>query len=137
MAGFHMAKDQSALLRFLFCVPRADSFRFRPHCASPTCPVKTSYSCAIFSFPNAERAEDQVQDVVVGRCAGDLIERAQSVVEIEQQHLMRNSLFDSIFRCVECGERIFDHPVMADIREKSSLCLRPIFSTEMPQNLAT
>ena len=46
------------------------------------------------SFPYAECAEDQIQDVVGCSCAGDFVQRAQSAVEIEQQHFVRNFVVD-------------------------------------------
>ena len=41
-------------------------------------------------LPDAELAEDQVEDVVGGGGAGDGIEGAESAVEIEQQHFVRD-----------------------------------------------
>src|ERR1035441_3048055 len=38
---------------------------------------------------NAERAEDQVQDVVGGGGAGDVVQGTQRAVEIQQHHLVR------------------------------------------------
>ena len=40
---------------------------------------------------DAEAAENQVEDVVSGGDAGDLVEGTQSCVEIEQQHLMERT----------------------------------------------
>src|SRR5690242_16476089 len=40
---------------------------------------------------DAERPEDQVEDVVGRGRSGNLIERSHSVVEIEQQHLVRDA----------------------------------------------
>jgi hypothetical protein len=39
---------------------------------------------------DAEGAEDQVEDVIGGGGAGDGIEGPESVIEIEQQHFVRN-----------------------------------------------
>ena len=39
-------------------------------------------------FPDAKRAEDEIQDVVGGSGAGDFVERTQCAVEIEQDHFM-------------------------------------------------
>src|SRR5229473_828444 len=47
---------------------------------------------------DAERAEDQVQDVVGRGCSGDRVERAQRVVEIEQEHLVWNPAGHGILR---------------------------------------
>ena len=45
-------------------------------------------------LPDAESAEDQVQNVVIRRRPRNLIERPQRVVEIHQKHLMWNLVSD-------------------------------------------
>jgi len=47
---------------------------------------------------NAERAEDQIQNVVAGGGSRNLIERLQGAVEIQQEHLMGNFVFDCYSR---------------------------------------
>ena len=46
------------------------------------------------SLSDAERAKDQIQDVIIGRRTGDFIERPQGIVEVQQKHFMRNSIAD-------------------------------------------
>jgi hypothetical protein len=50
---------------------------------------------------DAECAEDQIQDVVSGSGAGDGVQRAQSIVKIEQQHFVRNLAGDGIRRLLQ------------------------------------
>ena len=38
----------------------------------------------IYLFPDAEAAEDQIENVVSGRCARNLIQCSQGVIEVEQ-----------------------------------------------------
>ena len=44
----------------------------------------------IILLSDTEPAEDQIQNVIVGGGSGNLIERAQSVVKIQQDHLVRD-----------------------------------------------
>src|SRR5258706_7220443 len=46
--------------------------------------------CDLISFSDAECAEDQIEYVVGSSCSGNGIERPKGVVEIKQQHLVRN-----------------------------------------------
>ena len=43
---------------------------------------------------DAEAGEDEIQDVVGGGLAGDGIERAQRLVQVEQDHLVRSVVAD-------------------------------------------
>jgi len=52
-------------------------------------------------FSDAKGAENQVQDVVSGGSAGNFIQRSQSIVEVEQQHFMRDFVADGGFRGFE------------------------------------
>jgi len=49
------------------------------------------------SFPYAEAAEDQVEDVIGGGSAGDFVERPQGAVKVEEQHFVRNPVMDGGF----------------------------------------
>ena len=55
-------------------------------------------------LPDAEGAEDQIEDVVGGGGAGDGVERLQGVVEIEQQHFVGNFICYRAGGGVESGE---------------------------------
>jgi hypothetical protein len=46
------------------------------------------------SLSNAEGAEDQIQDVVIGCSSRNLVEGPQRVVKIEEQHFVGNFIFD-------------------------------------------
>ena len=48
----------------------------------------------IWPFADAERAEDQIEDVVGGGGAGDFVERAERAVEVEQMHFVRGVALD-------------------------------------------
>ena len=45
---------------------------------------------------DAEGAKDQVEDVVGGGGAGDFVERAESVVEIEEEHFVGDASGDGV-----------------------------------------
>ena len=64
------------------------------------------------------------QDVVGGGGAGDFVERAQGVVEIEQQHFVRHAGGDCAAGGVERGERFVHQLLVADVGEKSAFDLR-------------
>src|SRR3954463_12522109 len=40
------------------------------------------------SFADAEASEDQVQNIVRGRCPGDFVQLAQRAIKVEQDHLV-------------------------------------------------
>ena len=63
--------------------------------------IKSRQSVEGNLLSNAEGAEDQIEDVVGGGGAGDGIERPQGVVEIEQQHLVRDLGRDGDSRGIE------------------------------------
>ena len=48
-------------------------------------------------LPNAERAEDEIEDVITSRGSRNLIERTQRVIKIEEQHFVGNFIFDREF----------------------------------------
>jgi hypothetical protein len=68
---------------------------------------------------DAEAAENQVEDVVIGGCAGDLVERTERTVEIEQKHLVRNAVVDGGLGGVEGGQGITHQGLMTRIRQES------------------
>jgi len=57
---------------------------------------------------DAEGAEDQIEDVIGGGGAGDFVEGAEGSVEIEQEHLVGDSVDYGVGRGVERGERVVD-----------------------------
>src|SRR5512142_786379 len=65
-------------------------------------------------FSDAEGAEDQVEDVVVRGGSRDLVERAESVIEVEQQHLVGNAMVDCRPGVSESGQRIAHQFSMTD-----------------------
>src|SRR5580693_9084200 len=87
-----------------------------------------------FSLSNAERAEDQVKDVVGGGGSGDGVEWPQGVVEIKQQHFVGDSGRDGAGRGSERGQRLLHQALMADVGEKASFGLRSGLAANMAQN---
>lgn len=58
---------------------------------------RSARSTIVELLADAERAEDQIEDVI-RRCGpGDRIQGTQGIVEIEQQHFMRDFISDSYF----------------------------------------
>ena len=55
-------------------------------------------------FSNAERAENQIEDVIGGCGSRDLIERPQGAVEIEEKHFVGNFILDRCSRGRQCDE---------------------------------
>ena len=73
---------------------------------------------------DAERAENEIQNVVGGGGARNLVKRAQGAVEIEQQHFVGDSRGDSTAGCLESYDRIADKLLVARASQKSSFDLR-------------
>jgi hypothetical protein len=74
-------------------------------------------------FSDAEGSENEIKDVVGGGCAGDFIEGAQGVVEVEQQHFVRHSGGNRVRGGVQGGKRIADKLLMADAGKKPAFQL--------------
>ncbi len=83
---------------------------------------------------DAERTENQVQNIVGGGGSSHGIEGAKSVVEIEQQHFMRNFGGHCARGGGERSQRFLHQALMADIGEKSGFGLRPGFAADVAQN---
>ena len=78
---------------------------FRPHLSRCGRFFRVSLICrSALLLSDAEGAEDQVQDVVGGGGAGDGVERPEGVVEIEQQHFVRDFRAHGDAGGVERGE---------------------------------
>jgi len=86
-------------------------------------------------FADAERAEDQVQDVIGGGGAGDFIQRSQSIVEVEQEHFVRDFVVDGGFRGFERSQRVAHEALVADTGEKTALGMGADFSADVAKNL--
>src|ERR1700674_967999 len=85
-------------------------------------------------FSNAERAEDQIQNVVGGCGSRNLIEWPQGVVEIEQEHFVGDFVLDGYPGCGQRSERFSNPFLMAQVGEESSFGLGAGFSTDVTQN---
>src|ERR1700674_5514407 len=85
-------------------------------------------------FSNAERAEDQIQNVVGGCGSRNLIERPQGVVEIEQKHFVGNFVLDGYPGYGQRSERFSDPFLMAQVSEESSFGLGAGFSSDVTQD---
>ena len=70
------------------------------------------------SFPDAEGREDVGQDVFDGGLAGDGVERAERVVEIEQEHLVRDSVGKAAAGGGEGVERLPQQTLLPDVGQE-------------------
>jgi hypothetical protein len=55
----------------------------------------------IYLLSNAKAAENQIENVIGSRCAGNLVQCSQRVIKIEQQHLMWNIALNRCLRCIQ------------------------------------
>src|SRR6266849_2198875 len=114
----------------------SDTWCLRPEDSScKNVPTSEGIFHEVGLFPDAKAAEDQVENVVSGGGAGDLVERAQRVVEVEQEHLMRHLLVNCGLGGFERGNRIADQPLVAQVGEKSSFGLGACLSAYVAENL--
>src|SRR5712691_5877077 len=86
-------------------------------------------------FADAKGAENQVQDVVCRGSAGNFIQRTQSVVEVEQEHFVRDFVADGGFRGFERRQRVAHEALVADSGEKTALGMGADFSADVAKNL--
>jgi hypothetical protein len=84
---------------------------------------------------NAECAEDQVQDIVVRCGPSDLIERPQGVVQIKQEHFVRDSVFDGYSRRRKRCKGFSYVFLVPQVAEKSIFDLGAGVSSDVTQNL--
>ena len=64
---------------------------------------------------DTETAEDQVEDVIVGGRAGDFVEWTEGVIEIKQEHFMRDAVVDRGFGIGEGGQRVVHERLVAGV----------------------
>ena len=83
--------------------------------------VAKRQSCQLLS--NTEAAENQIQNVIRGGLAGDGVQRAQCSVEIEHDHLMRDSAFHGLAGIFKAGDGFFHQAPMAHVGEKAAFLL--------------
>src|SRR5581483_3365830 len=102
----------------------------RPHAHSAQHAIAVLSS----SLSNAEAAEDQVQDVVGGRRAGDFVEGLQSGVEIQQDHLVGDAVVGGSCRSLQGGYSILHQLLMPGVGEKSRLAACARFTGNVMQN---
>ena len=69
--------------------------------------------------------------------SGDGIERTQGVVEIEQQHFVRNFCGDSSLRLVQRKQRIVDQSLVPNVGEETGLRLHARLSADVSQDCGT
>src|SRR5271166_4185573 len=84
----------------------------------------TALDVALFS--NAERTEDEVQDVFGCGGAGNVVQRAQRAVEVEQNHLVGRFQRHGCGGPVERRDSVGYQHLLADIGQKSCLLLGTI-----------
>src|SRR5579862_8079695 len=108
MACVYLAEAKRCVLHLFGWIP-CSCCRRAYYSVDPRWPLLAGKTkCCRNLLPDAERAEDQIQDVVGRGRAGDGIERAQRVIEVEQQHLVRNIPCHSFGSSVERQQRILD-----------------------------
>ena len=81
-------------------------------------------------FSDAERAEDQVEDVVGSGGAGDFIQRTQSAIEVEQEHLVGNFLWNRSPSFIQRANRVGDQLLLAHIGQEAALALSAAISAD-------
>jgi len=84
---------------------------------------------------NAERAEDQVQDIVTSCGPSDLIERPQGVIQIKQEHFVRDFVFYGYSRCRKRCKGFSYVFLVPQVAEKSIFDLGAGVSSDVTQNL--
>src|ERR1019366_7249472 len=111
-----------------------------PPCWTNLRPQKRT-SCRLFLgktlLSDAERAEDQIQDVVGGSGAGDVVQGTQRAVEIQQHHLVRSFHRNRAGCLVERSNCVSHQLLLARVREKAAFLLRAGIAAQQPQNLAS
>lgn len=76
---------------------------------------------------DAEGGEDTVEDVVGGGGSGDGIDWPQGGVEIEQQHLVRDTDFYCGTRGLESLQRVFEAALVAEAGDETVLLFDDAF----------
>ena len=87
------------------------------------------------SLPNAEAAEDQVEDVVGGGGAGDLVQGTQGVVEVEEQHFVGGVGGHGVLGGGQGVERVAHQRLVAGVGEEAGLLLYAAFAADVLENL--
>jgi len=84
---------------------------------------------------NAECAEYQIEDIVRGCGSCDLIERPQGVIQIKQEHFVRDFVLDGYSRCPKRCKGFSYVFLVPQVAEKSIFSLGAGVSSDMTQNL--
>src|SRR5438094_3144436 len=66
-------------------------------------------------LPHAKRREDDPQQIIHGRRAGNRVERVEGVVEVEEEHFVRDALDGGLARAGQGPEAIFDQLLVAKV----------------------
>ncbi len=85
-------------------------------------------------FSDAKRAENQIEYVISSRGAGDLIERSEGVIEVQQEHFVGNLRCHGVAGSIECDERVRDQLLMAYVSEKAGFLLDGSFTASVFQD---
>src|SRR5271167_2301520 len=87
--------------------------------------ISTFYWMAldVILLPNAERGEDEAEDVLGGGGAGNVVQRTQRAVEVEQDHLMGCLQRHGSGRPVERRDSVGHQHLLANIGQKSCFLL--------------
>src|SRR2546425_9311930 len=113
----------------------SDKQRLRPDGFPPRMYQPLTQFSNRYLLPDTKATEDQIEDVVGSRCPGDLVERAQGVVEVEQEHFVRHATVNRGFGGIECGNRIAGQALVTDVGEEASFGLGASLSADVAENL--
>src|ERR1019366_10784312 len=98
---------------------------------------RTAVIPSIDSLPHAERGEDAVENVVRASGAGDGIDRPESGVEIQQQHLVGNAGCDSGARLFEVAGGLAQQLLVAQAGDETGLLLESALGSQRLENRFT
>ena len=74
-------------------------------------------------FTDTKRGKNAVQDIVGGGGSGDGIDRAESRIKIQQQHLVRDAEFHGLSSLIERFDTFAQQILMADAGYESEILL--------------
>ena len=84
---------------------------------------------------DAESREDAVEDVVRGGRPGDARERCERLVEIDEQHLVRDAPGGCAARLIEAGHGLAQTLLVADAGDESGLRHQPFLGSDLVHDL--
>jgi hypothetical protein len=85
-------------------------------------------------FSDAETAEDQVQDIVGSGGAGNFVQRAEGVVEVEQEHFVGHFVLHGGLSSAQGCERILHQLLVAEVGQEACIGLSAGVSTDVAKD---